>query len=179
LLNLPTQFAQASDSNSGLGAFGLNLKDFILQLITFVLVFLILRRWVVPKLSATIDKRRETLEKSLEHAKQTEETLAQAQAKAEDILARARTQADEALAQAKDAAAGVVASAEEAAAQRANLIIKEAESRLNEEREKLRQELRAELADLVADATEKIIREKLDQKRDMSLIERAIRGISG
>lgn len=179
MLNLPTQFAQASDSSSGLGAFGLNLKDFILQLITFLLVFLILRRWVVPKLNATIEKRRDTLEKSLEHAKQTEEALAKAEAKAEDILARARAQADEAIAQAKDAAAGVVASAEEAAAQRATLIIKEAESRLNEEREKLRQELRAELADLVADATEKIIREKLDQKRDMSLIERAIRGISG
>lgn len=173
---LPTQFAQA-DSGSGLGAFQLNLKDFIIQLLTFVLVFLILRKWVVPKLVATLDKRRQTLEDSLEHARKTEETLAKAEARAEEILGKARAQADEALAEAKKAASGRIAEAEVQAAERAALIIKEAETRLGEEREKLRQELRGELTELVADATERIIDEKLDAKRDMSLIERAIRGV--
>lgn len=176
---LPTQFAASNDSSSGLGAFNLNVKDFVLQLVTFVLVLLILRKWVVPKLVETMDKRRETLEQSLVNARQTEEALAKAEARAEDILSQARAQADEALAEAKAAGVGAIAKAEEAAAQRANLIIKEAEGRLNDEREKLRQELRAELAELVADATEKIIHEKLDEKRDMSLIERAIKGITG
>jgi F-type H+-transporting ATPase subunit b len=180
LTNLPIQFAQASDSgSSGLGAFNLNVKGFLFQLVTFLLVLLILRKLIVPKLVETIDKRRETLEQSLEHARQTEEALAQAETRAEDILTRARAQADEALAEAKDAGAGIVAQAETAAGERAGLIVKEAEARLGEEREKLRTELRAELADLVADATEKIIHEKLDPKRDMSLIERAIKGIAG
>jgi F-type H+-transporting ATPase subunit b len=179
LTYLPTQFAQTSDSSSGLGAFQLNLKDLVIQLITFVLVLLVLRKWVVPKLVETMDKRRETLEQSLVNAKATEEALAKAEVRAEEILSRARAQADEALAEAKDAGVDIVAKAETAAAARAELIVKEAESRLNEEREKLRTELRAELADLVADATEKIIHEKLDQKRDMSLIERAIKGVTG
>jgi len=178
LTYFPTQFAD-STSGSGLGAFQLNLKDFIIQLITFVLVFLILRKWVVPKLVGVMEQRRQTLEQSLENARATEEALAKAQAAAEEILSKARSLADEALAEAKDAGAGIVAKAETAAGQRAELIVKEAESRLDEERQKLRTELRAELADLVADATETIIREKLDDKRDMSLIERAIKGISG
>jgi F-type H+-transporting ATPase subunit b len=178
LISIPLKFAESSDS-SGLGAFHLNVKDFVIQLITFVLVLLILRRWVVPKLVATMDKRRETLEQSLENARATQEALAKAEEKAEEILGKARTLADEALAEAKDAASEIVAKAENAAGQRANLIVKEAESRLNEEREKLRLELRAELADLVADATEKIVHEKLDAKKDMSLIERAIKGITG
>ena len=173
---LPIQFAQ-SDSGSGLGAFQLNVKDFIIQLVTFVLVFLILRKWVVPKLVATMDKRRQTLEDSLEHARKTEETLAKAEARAEEILGKARAQADEALAEAKKAASGRIAEAEVQAAERAARIIKEAETRLGEEREKLRQELRGELTKLVADATERIIDEKLDAKQDMSLIERAIRGV--
>jgi F-type H+-transporting ATPase subunit b len=172
-----TQFAQ-SDSGSGLGAFQLNLKDFIIQLITFVLVFLILRKWVVPKIVATMDNRQRTLEQSLENAKATEEALAKAEAKAEEILSKARALADEALAEAKQAATGRIAEAENKAAERAELIIKEAETRLGEEREKLRQELRSELADLVADATERIIDEKVDAKRDMSLIERAIKGVT-
>lgn len=176
---LPTQFAENSDASGGLGAFHVNLKDFLIQLITFVLVYLILRKWVIPKLVETMDKRQATLEQSLANAKATEEALAKAEARAEEILSKARAQADEALAEAKDAGSDIVAKAETAAAQRAELIVREAESRLDEEREKLRTELRAELADLVADATEKIIHEKLDQKRDMSLIERAIKGIAG
>ena len=74
-------FAQ-EDSGSGLGAFQLNVKDFIIQLITFVLVFLILRKWVVPKIVATMENRQQTLEQSLENAKATEEALARAEAKA-------------------------------------------------------------------------------------------------
>jgi F-type H+-transporting ATPase subunit b len=179
LTYLPIQFAESTDSSSGLGAFQVNLKDLVIQLITFVLVLLVLRKWVVPKLVETMDKRRETLEQSLTNAKATEEALAKAEVRAEEILSKARAQADEALAEAKDAGSGIIAKAESAAGARAELIIKEAESRLEEEREKLRTELRAELADLVADATEKIIHEKLDEKRDMSLIERAIKGLAG
>jgi F-type H+-transporting ATPase subunit b len=176
LTHIPIQFA---DDSSGLGAFNVNLKDFIFQMITFVIVLLVLRKWVVPKVVQTMDARQSTLEKSLKDAKATEEALAKAQAKAEEILSQARAQADEALAEAKDAGADIISKAENAAGQRANLIVQEAETRLDEERQKLRTELRSELADLVADATEKIIHEKLDEKRDMSLIERAIKGISG
>jgi F-type H+-transporting ATPase subunit b len=177
--NVLTQFAASSNSSSGLGAFNINIKEFLFQLATFAIVLFILKHWALPKLLATLDARRESLENSLVQAKQTEETLAKAEASAEEILTMARTHADQALAEAKKAAGGVIADAETAAAQRAITIVKEAEAHLSEEREKLRQELRNELAELVADATEKIIHEKLDVKRDMSLIERAIRGVVG
>lgn len=175
MIYIPTQFAQA---DGGLSAFNLNLKEFIFQLITFLIVLAVLRKWVVPKVVATMESRQATLEKSLQDAKATEEALAKAEVKAEEILNKARSQADEALAEAKKAAAGVIAEAEEAAAARAGLIIKEAETRLGQERDKLRQELRAELAELVADATEKVIEAKIDAKTDMSLIERAIKAVS-
>jgi len=147
-------------------------------LVTFAIVLFVLSKWALPKITATIDSRRTALEQSLEQAKQTEEALAKAEAKSEEILAKARTQADEALAEGKKAAANFITAAESKAAERAALIVKEAETKLGEEREKLRQDLRQELAALVADATAKVIDEKLDAKRDMSLIERAIKGMS-
>jgi F-type H+-transporting ATPase subunit b len=175
LTPISMQFAD----DSGLGAFNINLKDFVFQLITFLIVLWVLRKWVVPKLVDTLDKRQSALEKSLKDAKATEEALARAETKADEILNKARAQADEALAEAKKAGMDAVAKAESAAAGRAELIIKEAESRLKDERQKLRQELRKELADLVADATEKIVAEKLDEKHDRSLIERVIKGVTG
>lgn len=170
------KFADSS-SGSGLGAFNVNLKGFIIQLLLFFIVLMVFKRWILPPIVKTLEDRRKTLEDSLANAKATEEALARAEAKAEEILAKARTQADDALSEAKKAGANAVAEAETAAGQRAALIIKEAEAHLAEERDKLRQDLRGELSDLVASATEKVIQEKLDAKRDMSLIERAIRGI--
>lgn len=178
MINISLQFAETGGSANGIGAFNLNLKSFLFQLITFIIVLLILRRWVFPKLVATIEQRQQTLENSLVQAKKTQEALASAETKAEEILARARAQADEALAEAKKAAAAIIADGETAAGKRAALIIKEAEMRLEEERKKLRQELRQELAVLVAEATEKIIEQKLDAKHDMSLIERTIRSLA-
>lgn len=178
MLNLIPKFGEAG-APSGIGAFNINLKSFLFQLVTFVLVLIVLKRWVLPPLISTMEKRRETLEKSLLDAKQTEELLSKAEITAEEILAKARVQADEALAETKKAARGIIADAETAAGERATIIVREAEARLGEERDKLRSELRAELAELVADATAKIINEKLDTKKDMSLIERAIRSVAG
>lgn len=178
MLNITSKFAEASQSSSGIGAFNINLKSFIFQLITFVIVLLIFKRWVLPPLLKTLEDRRATLEKSLTQAQETQEALARAEVKAEEILARARAQADEALAEAKKSGETVVASAETAAEQRAALIIKEAEARLATERTKLRQELKAELAELVANATEVILRQKLDEKTDRKLIEQSLREIA-
>ncbi len=175
MINIPPQFAETS--SSGIGAFNINLKGLIFQLLTFLMVMLVFKRWILPPLFKTMEERRKTLEKSLTQAKETEETLARAEAKSEEIIVRARDQADEALAEAKKAASSIIADAETAAAGRANLIIKEAEASLGRERTKLYEELRGELATLVADATEKIVQEKLEPKRDRSLIERALRGL--
>jgi len=73
LLNPSAQFA--SSSSSGISSLGVNLKAFIFQLVTFLLVLLILRRWVFPKLVATLESRRDALERSLLQAKETEEAL--------------------------------------------------------------------------------------------------------
>ncbi|MBI2592018.1 F0F1 ATP synthase subunit B [Candidatus Saccharibacteria bacterium] len=176
-MDIPVYFAEADGSSSGLGAFNINLKAFVFQLITFVIVLLVIRRWVLPPVLKTLEDRRRTLEQSLTHAKETEEALAKAEIRAEEIIARARAAADEALAEAKRAAGGIIADAEAVASQRAALIIKETESNLSQEYAKLHKQLRGELAELVAEATKKIIDEKLSPQHDRSLIERAIRGL--
>jgi F-type H+-transporting ATPase subunit b len=175
LISLPLQFAQSS--SGGISSLGINLKSFIFQLITFLIVLLILRRWVFPKLVATLEARRKTLEESLVQARQTEETLHQAETKAGEILKQARTQADAALAEAGSKAEEIIAKGEAAAAERAARIIKEAEARLGQERERLHSELRKELAGLVAIATEKVLAKKLDEREDRALIERSLKEI--
>lgn len=169
------QFAESS--SSGISSLGINLKSFIFQLITFLIVLLILRRWVYPKLVATLEERRKTLEESLTQAKQTEEALARAEAQAGELLRKARAEADAALADANTRVEEIIAKGEETASVKAARIIKDAEEHLDKERQRLHNDLRQELAELVASATEKVLQKKLDEREDRALIERSLREI--
>jgi F-type H+-transporting ATPase subunit b len=175
LTNLPILFAEAETSSEGLGAFNINLKSFLFQLATFVIVLLILKKWVFPKLVATIEARRQTLEESLVKAKQTEEALAKAELKAGEIINTAREQADRSLAEAKAQAKEVIAKAEASAEVSAQRLLAEAQERLGQERLKLREELKDELADLVLLTTEKVLDEKINESSDRRLVERALK----
>lgn len=170
-----TQFAAESSGSSGISSLGVNLKSFLFQLITFLIVLLILRRWVFPKLVATLEARRQALEASLIQAKQTEEALQQAETKAGEMLHQARVQADAILAEAGAKVEDIIAKGETAASERGARIIAEAEERLGLERERLHRELRGELADLVTAATEKVLRQKVDQQQDRKLIEQSLK----
>jgi len=167
-----------SEQSGGISSLGLNLKAFIFQLVAFLIVLVILSKFVFPKLVKTLEDRRQTLEKSLEQARQTELTLASAEEKAAKLLQSARTQADQALADAKLAAKNVVAGAETAAEKQTQRILEEAQNTIKDEHDRLSGELKKELAGLVATATEKIIGEKLDDPKDSELIEKTIKGLA-
>jgi F-type H+-transporting ATPase subunit b len=171
-LNLPSPLLASS---GGIGSLGINLKGFLFQLITFLIVLLILRRWVFPKLVATLEARRKALEESLTQAKQTEEALKNAEQKAAEILQKARAEADTAMAEAKVQADEIIASGETAASERAARIIKDAEAHLEQERRRLHDELRGELTGLVIATTEKFLRHKVDEKEDRALIEHGLK----
>lgn len=174
---IPVTQIAAESKSGGISSLGVNLKSFIFQLVTFLIVLLILKRWVFPKLVATLEDRRKTLEESLEQARLTEETLKRAEAKAAEILQAARAHADTALAEAHARADELIAKGETAASERAARIIKDAEEHLAQEREKLRGELREELAGLVVDATEKVLSQKISEREDRALIERSLKEI--
>ncbi|HLG91022.1 MAG TPA: F0F1 ATP synthase subunit B [Candidatus Saccharimonadales bacterium] len=166
------------ESDSGIGAFNINLKSFLFQLATFVIVLLVLRRWVFPKLTATIEARRKTLEESLVKAKETEEALVRAEEKAGQIIQTAREQADRALADANSQAKDIIAKSETAADAQAKRLIDEAKERLDHEHLKLQGQLRGELADLVIMTTEKVLRQKVNESEDRRLVENAVKELA-
>ena len=170
------RFAEAETSSGGIGAFGLDLELFIAQLITFVIVLAVLAKFVFPKLSATLEARRRTLEQSLELAKQTEVALQKAQNKADELIKKAREEAGMALREAEKRAQEVIAKAEAGGAERAERIVSEAKAQLEIDKQVLRDELKEELAGLVAAATEVVLSEKIDIEKERRLIERAIKG---
>lgn len=164
----------STNSPSILEALGINWKLLVEQGIAFLILVWILGKFVYPALIKSIDTRREQIEAGLKEAQASQEALVKAEAKVNDIIAQARTDADELLARSHQEAGTVVAEAEAKAKQRAEQIVADARLQLENDVRKAREALKSDTIALVAAATEKVIHEKLDDKKDASLIGKAL-----
>lgn len=168
-------FAAESTSNPGLlQALGIDGKLLIQQALAFLILVAILRKFVYPVLVKSIDDRRNAIEAGQENAKKSAELLEQTETKVAGMLKEARSSADEVLKRAQTEAAGIVSDAEGRAKIRAEQIVKDAHSQLQAEIVKARQALKKDTVELVALATERIIHEKVDSKKDTQLIDQAL-----
>ncbi|HSH18048.1 MAG TPA: F0F1 ATP synthase subunit B [Candidatus Saccharimonadales bacterium] len=167
--------AEAAGESAGLlGALGINWKLFVTQLLAFMVLVAIIGKFVIPPLTRSIDKRRESIEEGLQQAKEAREASEKAEQRVATMLAEARTEADDIIARSKTEANAQVAEAEEKARARADQIVKDAHTQLEADIAKARVALKKDTAALVAMATERILREKIDSDKDAKLIDRAL-----
>lgn len=175
MINTLLTFAADTEAKSGgLSSLGINVKGFLFQLITFVLVLLLLRKYVYGQLVGTLEARRKTVLDSIEQAKQASNDLEQAEERVNKLIAEARKESSDIVAIAHKEAAAMVEDAETKAQKRADHIVGEAKAQLDGEILKAKAELKKETRLLVADATEAIIGQKLNSSSDEKLIEQAL-----
>jgi F-type H+-transporting ATPase subunit b len=172
LTSLLTQFAESS---SGIGALGIDVEAFIIQLITFLLAFWVLEHFAFKPIVKIMRQRRETIENGVKLGEKMKQEEAKLAAQVDETLHKARQEADQIIATAQDSGRDAIREAEEKARQKADGIVAEAESRIVQETARARKQLESEVVGLISDATEAIIDEKVDAKKDAQLIERALK----
>jgi F-type H+-transporting ATPase subunit b len=170
-----TLLTQFGESSSGIGALGVDPRAFVIQLITFILAFLVLRRYAFSPILRVLAERRETIEKGVKLGEQMQREQAELEEKVERMLHNARQEADSIISNAQDAGRQAIREAEEKAREKAEGILTEAEARIEQETQRARKALEKELVGLVADATEAILGEKIDTQKDAQLIDRALK----
>lgn len=167
------QFGETS--SSGLGALGVDGKAFLIQLITFVLAFFVIKKWAVGPITKIMDERHKTIEAGVNLGDQMKKDQVAMEAKVAETLAGARTEADGIIASAHETSRQTVREAEEKARDKAAGVMKAAEQRIAADTKQARQQLEGELVGLISEATEAIIGEKVDAKKDAELIDRALK----
>jgi F-type H+-transporting ATPase subunit b len=172
---LTTPLFAAESSGSGLSALGVDGKAFLIQLITFVLVFWVLKRYAVQPILKVLHERRETIESGVKLGEQMQKEKSKLEAEVEARLHSARQEADGIIASAQDSGREAIREAEEKARVKAAGIIEAAEGRVEQDLARARKALEKEVVDLVSSATEVIIGEKVDAKKDAALIDRALK----
>jgi F-type H+-transporting ATPase subunit b len=169
-----TQFA--AEEASGIGALGIDAKAFIIQLITFVLAFLVLQRYAFKPILKIMEQRRKTIEDGVRIGEDMKKQQAELDKQVADELAKARAEADGVIAVAHDAARQVAAEAETKAQKKTDVMLKEAKSRIEQEESRSRKRIMNDVVGLISEATEAIIDEKVDATKDAQLIDKALKG---
>ena len=160
---------------TGLGALGVSGQAFLIQLITFVLVFLLLKKFAFDPVGRMLETRRKTIDDGVRLGRKLEREKEQMDAEVARITRDARHEADRIIANGHKDARQVVRDAEKAASRKADSMLADAEARIHEEAEHAKRKLEKDIVSLVSEATEAIVGEKVDPKKDAAIIEEVIR----
>jgi F-type H+-transporting ATPase subunit b len=150
---------------------------FFAELIAFILMIVILGRWVYPRIIKAATEREGKIEAGLRAAQESQERLAKVQAQVEQTLEEARTQAREILNRSHKEATAEAAEVLAKARADAEALIERARSEIGGERDRAIQDLRAEVANLVVAATQRLLGAEIDAKGHQRLIDQALQKV--
>ncbi len=172
-----TYFAsEAAEQASGLEALGVSPQKFLIQLITFVFVFLILKRFAFDRIGKMLELRRKTIDDGVRLGQKLEKEKENLDKKVAEVVRDARHEADRIIANAHKESREVLRDAEKAPQRKGDAMIADAQTRIEEEQRQAKRKLEKDIVGLVSEATETIVHEKVDAKKDAELIDKAIRG---
>jgi F-type H+-transporting ATPase subunit b len=148
--------------------FGWNLKLFLSQVISFVIVALLLRKLAYKPILAVLAQRRQQIADAQLNAEKIKQQLAEAEQRHAEILAKANAQAQKMIDDARESASHVAERKQQEAVAAAEQIMAKAREASAIEHEKTMTDLKRELGRLVVDTTAKVTGKVLtadDQRR--------------
>jgi F-type H+-transporting ATPase subunit b len=162
--------------DSLVSSFHIDIKLLLAQVINFAIVFAVLYFFVLKPLTKVMKDRTDKIEKSLNEAKEIETKLAQTEDDYMKEITKAKKEAGVILEQAKKTAEenknATIARAKEEVGQ----IINQEKQKIQTEKAETLREIKKDVANLVEAALVKLIEEKLNDKKDMEIIRKTLKG---
>ncbi len=167
--------AETATEHAETGILGFSLESFIIQIVAFILVFILLKKFAFDRIVKILDDRYKVIDEGVRHGQQMKAEREKFERETGKIAREARHQADEIIGDAQKEARDIIRDAEKAANKKSDIILKDAEARIAEEAEHAKRKLEKDIAGLVSEATEALVEEKVDTKKDAELIDKAIK----
>lgn len=157
---------------------GIDWRLLIAQVVNFVILLWVLKRFAFGPLQAFLDKRRQEIKKGLDDAQEVAKQRQELKVLRQEIEARAKKDAEEILHEARKKGSKEY----EDLMARAEIKVKElgekTKQEIQRERETAVSEAKRELSALVVTATQKVLGRKVDEKTDKELISKALEEIT-
>lgn len=146
-----------------------------LQGIAFLILVVLLGKFVYPVFVRIIDERQEKLDASTRAAEQAEQKAEAAQEEVAKLLKEARKEATDIVATAKSEAVAMIETSDKKAKNRAEKIVADAHEQIQKDVIAARKQLHNDTIDLVAMATEKVVGKVVNDKIDDNVIASAVK----
>jgi F-type H+-transporting ATPase subunit b len=158
--------------------FGWNLKLFLSQVISFVLVALLLRRFAYQPILNVLHERRDRIAESLRNAEKIKQQLAEAEKHHAEILAKAHAEAQKMIDEARESSAHLADRKLQEAIVAAEQVMARAREASALEHERTMAELKREVGRLVVETTAKVTGKVLTSEDQRRLQEEAARQLA-
>jgi F-type H+-transporting ATPase subunit b len=160
-----------------LEALGINLGYLLVQVLNFLILFIVLRAWVYKPIVNLLENRRKTIAQGLEDARIAAQARANAEQEAEQVMIKAQQEAAERIREATERADEAAREIKTEAEGEAADIRHAAHADAEQEKTQALGELRGQVAALAIAAAQRIIGETLDEKRQHALIDEFFSGV--
>jgi len=160
-----------------LEALGINGSFLLVQIVNLIIVYVVVSKWIVAPIIGMLEKRRETIANGLEDARVAAEARANAEKEAAKVIADAQTRASLVVREATERAESVGRDVKTAASVEAAQARDKALAEVEDERARILSDLRGQVAAISIAATQKLVGEALDEKRQRVLIDEFFSGV--
>jgi F-type H+-transporting ATPase subunit b len=158
--------------------FGFDLRMFLSQVVSFVIVALVLRHYAYKPILAVLEERRQRIAEGLLNADKIKKQLAEAEQRYTEILAKANAAAEKMIEEARESASHVAERKLQEAVAAAEQIMAKAREASAIEHERTMIELKHELGRLVVETTAKVTGKVLTPEDQRRLQEEAARQLA-
>ncbi|WP_394127723.1 F0F1 ATP synthase subunit B [Vibrio hepatarius] len=147
------------------------------QAISFAIFVWLCMKYVWPPLVVLLDERQKEIAQGLRHTEDAAKELALARANCDQLIEQAKKDVNKMIEQGQKRRAQLIEeSVKEAEIEKAR-VIAQGELEIESERNRVRQELKAEMSDLVIQSAQKLINKNLDTATNRQLIDQMIKDI--
>ena len=156
---------------------GINWKLLVAQIVNFVILFAILSKFVFDPMSKFLRERSDKIAKSLDEARAIDERMQIAERDRGEIIAKARFESEIIITEAKRAAEVKQAEHMSKTKRIVEDMVAAAKLEISSERKAALQAAKAEIADLVIDASGKILGEEISSRWEKKRIEELVASV--
>jgi F-type H+-transporting ATPase subunit b len=157
------------------GTFGLDPVLTAAQIVNFLVILYVLKRFVYKPLFNVLQKRQDMVKDSVKNAEESKKALEKAEAKEKELIKEARSNADQILKDAKEQAAVIIKKAEEDTKKQTQQMLKDAKEQIELETAKAQVELNKHVAQLSVELLKKSIDKVFTGKEQGELVDRAVK----
>jgi len=153
---------------------GLNAALLISQIVNFVLLILLLKKFAYGPILKVLQERSDKIEKSLEQAKKIEEELRNTESTKIEEIKKAKEEAQKIIKESYETAETNSQKSIEETRRKTQEIVQKAKEEIQEEKEKSVKEAEREIGDLAIQIAEKIIKKNLDDESQRKLADETL-----